>query len=101
MEHYFTADQWPAVQQALQQAGITDYQRLRMDLTDPSAGWQPVPLVDMQVCAGIAQSDSVLIVYGLGRFTESHCKYEHQNHVGRMVVETVFKRQVAGTTSNV
>ncbi|MBK8772673.1 MAG: hypothetical protein IPM06_19910 [Rhizobiales bacterium] len=65
MVHYFTADEWPTVQQTLQQAGITNYVRLRMDLTDPSAGWQPTANVDMQV---LSSNNNIVIVYGLAKF---------------------------------
>lgn len=42
MEHIFIPDEWPAVQAALAQAGIQNYRRLRYDLNQPYAGWQPV-----------------------------------------------------------
>ena len=68
MEYYFTSDAWPKVKTMLEQAGIKEYQRLRLDLANPDAGWQPVTTSDMQVREGITDSDKTLIVYGLGKF---------------------------------
>lgn len=39
---YFTPDEWPCVRAALRRSGIEQYQRLRLDLRNPDAGWQPV-----------------------------------------------------------
>ncbi len=79
MEYHFTSDQWPAIKAKLEQAGITAYERMRMDLADPEAGWQPVPATDVQVTTGIATSDT-LIVYGLAKFNE-------QQRGGRIAAE--------------
>jgi DNA segregation ATPase FtsK/SpoIIIE, S-DNA-T family len=42
MTIYYTPDEWPTVRTALTQSGVTNYQRMRLDLNNPAAGWQPL-----------------------------------------------------------
>lgn len=42
MALYFTPDRWAATRRRLLQAGMTEFEHLRLDLNNPDAGWQPV-----------------------------------------------------------
>lgn len=38
----FTPDEWPAIRRSLDALGVGPVRRVRMALSNPDAGWQPV-----------------------------------------------------------
>ncbi len=39
----FTPDEWPSIRRSLDALGVGPVRRVRMALSNPDAGWQPVP----------------------------------------------------------
>lgn len=44
-ELFYTPDQWPQVEAHLAATGVTRYERQRLDLNNPGAGWRTVARV--------------------------------------------------------